>query len=356
MKHTRRYQGNSLAFLDVMACGLGAAVLLFLIVKHNTGSAVEPEPKPDIQLQQSAVLANLIEERERLSKQIEVESQKSASEEKRQNENQKKLEAKNKKIKELQNLTSKIEQQKNRKSTLREDIVRIQPQQSTAIIDNPQIGEEDYLIGLKVEGRRIAILIDHSASMTDNLLIALLIRKNRSDSAKKQGPKWKRTIRVANWLLARLPKDGEVAVVAFNDQAKKLGKGTWTDNRDRKGIQDILLDIEKLVPTNATNLAAGLNELFRLSPQPTDVYLVTDGLPTKGASLGILTGCRANSQTISGDCRKKLFRSSIRNYPSSQKVNVILMPLEGDPEGAPEFWEWTSATGGLLLVPSQGWP
>ncbi len=356
MKHTRRYQGNSLAFLDVMACGLGAAVLLFLIVKHNTGSAVEPEPKPDAQLQQSAILANLIEEQERLSGQIKAESQKSATEEKRHNENQKNLETKNEKIKELENLASQIEQQKNRKATLREEIVGIQPQQSTVIIDNPQIGEEDYLIGLKVEGRRIAILIDHSASMTDNLLVDLLIRKNRSDSAKKQGPKWKRTKRVVNWLLARLPKNGEVAAVAFNNQARILGKGAWVDNRDRKGIQDILLDIEKLVPTNATNLAAGLNKLLRLSPQPTDVYLVTDGLPTKGASLGFLTGCRANSPTVSGGCRKQLFRSSIKNYRLGQRVNVILLPLEGDPEGAPEFWEWTSATGGLLLVPSQGWP
>ena len=38
MKRRRRALGNNLAFLDVMACGLGAAVLVFLIVKHHTGA------------------------------------------------------------------------------------------------------------------------------------------------------------------------------------------------------------------------------------------------------------------------------------------------------------------------------
>ena len=70
--------------------------------------------------------------------------------------------------------------------------------------------EEDYLIGLKVEGKRIAILLDRSASMTDAKLVDIITRKLGSNARKKQGPKWHRTIRVARWLLARLPDDSQV--------------------------------------------------------------------------------------------------------------------------------------------------
>ena len=38
------------------------------------------------------------------------------------------------------------------------------------------------------------------------------------------------------------------------------------------------------------------------------------------------------------------------------ETNVILLPLEGDPEAAPNFWMWTANTGGLLLIPSKDWP
>ncbi len=356
MKKPRRSEGNNLAFLDVMACGLGAAVLLFLIVKHNTGSAVEAEAKANDQTEQSVILAALLEDQEVLGQQVEVERRKSAADEQLRQENEQQLASKESKLDALQNLLSQIEQQRTRKSTLQDKLLNTQPKQSTVIIDNPQLGEEDYLIGLKVEGRRIAILIDHSASMTDDLLIDILVRKNQSKDYKSKGPKWQRTKRVAQWLLARLPKEGQVAVVAFNNRAKLLNKGTWTGNRDRQGIQEILQKIEKLVPTGATNLQSGLTLLGRLSPQPTDVYLITDGLPTQGASTGLLSGCRASASKVTGECRKKIFRASINRYRFNQKINVILLPLEGDPEAAPEFWTWTSSTQGLLLIPASGWP
>jgi hypothetical protein len=38
------------------------------------------------------------------------------------------------------------------------------------------------------------------------------------------------------------------------------------------------------------------------------------------------------------------------------KVNVILLPIEGDPQASPEFWNWTASTGGLLISPAESWP
>ncbi|MEQ9208265.1 MAG: hypothetical protein RLN96_00265, partial [Pseudomonadales bacterium] len=40
----RQISTFSLSFLDIMSCGLGAAVLLFLIIKHNTEQTTEFNP------------------------------------------------------------------------------------------------------------------------------------------------------------------------------------------------------------------------------------------------------------------------------------------------------------------------
>jgi hypothetical protein len=54
-------------------------------------------------------------------------------------------------------------------------------------------GEENYLMGIKVAGRHIAVLFDSSASMTDEMLLDIIKRKNDSVENKKRGPKWLRT-------------------------------------------------------------------------------------------------------------------------------------------------------------------
>ena len=38
------------------------------------------------------------------------------------------------------------------------------------------------------------------------------------------------------------------------------------------------------------------------------------------------------------------------------KINVILLPLEGDPQASSNFWKLTAKNNGLLFVPSKDWP
>ena len=115
--------------------------------------------------------------------------------------------------------------------------------------------------------------------MTDERLIDIIARKVRTDAEKRKGPKWRRTLRTARWLLHRLPAGSEVAVIAFNDEAKMLRGEGWADARDRTTLQALVDELDRLVPSGATNLEAGLRALGRLSPGATDIYLVTDGLP-----------------------------------------------------------------------------
>ncbi len=357
MRRKRRDLGTNIAFLDVMACGLGAAVLLFLIVKHHAGA--EPVIEDAVSYDGETLLM-LEETQASLAGQIQAITRQIESKEAQNETSERLTEAHQGKLEELASLQIQIEQEQARNSALEREVVQIRPQQTADVIQDPQIGEEDYLIGLKVEGRRIAILLDRSASMTDAKLVDVIVRKLRSDADKQQGPKWNRTIRVARWLLARLPSTSQVAVIAFSEEAEILNGGAWADSRDAPRIGSLTAEIAGLVPTGGTNLEAGIRALKRLRPAATDVYIVTDGLPTRSVSSpGTLTGCRKKSENVSGRCRAELFFTSLDHTTplwAGMKVNVILLPIEGDPEAAPLFWNWTARTRGLMLVPAVGWP
>ncbi len=356
MKKKRRTMGSNLAFLDVMACGLGAAVLLFLIVKHHTGGPPVAEAAVSSERE---VLSMLQLAEASLSEKIKAVDQQIAADEAVNQSNEKLLDEYRAKQAQLAALKIEIATEQARNAALEKEVVRRQPQNEADVLKNRQLGEEDYLIGMKVEGRRIAIMIDRSASMTDRKLVDIIKRKIGSDANKAKGPKWHRTIRVARWLLARLPHDSQVAVIAFNDKAKVLNRGRWAASRDAAQLNGLVAEIASLVPTGATNLEAGLVALNKLSPAPTDIYMITDGLPTQSiSSPGISTRCKRKAQSVSGRCRAILFSTSISKTLSraSKKVNVILLPLEGDPAAAPLYWNWTALTGGLLLVPAVGWP
>ena len=360
MRVRRREPGSLIAFLDVMACGLGAAVLLFLIVKHHTGAAVESDTDEQAAIQ-SETLAMLRAEEEALSERIERAQRELA------NRSERKAEEARHRAQQaaadrahLAGIEREIERAQARNATLRRRVESIETHRATDVVEDVQGGEENYLLGLEVEGRRIAILIDRSASMTDERLIDIIRRKIRNDTEKRAGPKWQRTIRTVRWLLHRLPVGSEVAVVAFNDEARMLHGEGWADGRDRATLRRLFDELNRLVPTGATNLEAGLEAIDRLSPGATDIYVVTDGLPTRSmSSPGLLSGCSKHSAgRVSGECRKKLFYAALRNAatPPGRKVHVILLPLEGDPEAAPAFWNWTAQAGGLLLTPARGWP
>ncbi len=355
MKRKRRDLGTNIAFLDVMSCGLGAAVFLFLIVKHHTGS----QPIIEKAVSHDGEVVTMLEQAEAtLTDQINAVAEQITTREAATESNQQLIEDHRAKQTELAQLKIQLMEEEVRNSALQKEVVNIRSQQTADIIEDQNIGEEEYLIGMTVEGRRIAILLDRSASMTDAKLIDIIVRKLKPDASKRNGPKWLRAVRVLRWLLARLPESSQVAVVIFNDKAEILNQGAWADSRNAQQIGAMIAEIANSVPTGATNLEVALRAMARMRPAPTDVYIVTDGLPTQSASMPDLKSlCRKSAKNVSGRCRKELFFTSLDNSTwINKKINVILLPIEGDPEAAPLFWNWTAYTGGLLLVPAVGWP
>jgi len=349
----RKTEGLNIAFLDIMASGLGAIILVLIIVKQDVGKA-----SPEANLLQTD-LARLEEVDARLKKSLADLNQGAMGEMRGIASIQTKIATLKAEVSKVSDMVSR---QQVALSSVRNTIKNTPIAKTDDIVANDKGGEENYMIGLKIEGRKILFLIDSSASMTDEKLITIIRRKNTSDAEKKKGPKWQRTKRIVRWLLARAPKSSRVAVVAYNRKVSVLGGG-WLNSRNPNAIGRLYSDLDKLVPTGSTNLQLGLQKAVTLAP--TNIYLVTDGLPTEGqsryASLNPFAACSSllgKSTNISGACRIKLFRQTIlESAPAkSVRVNVVLLPIEGDPQAAPAYWTWTASTGGLLISPAASWP
>jgi hypothetical protein len=336
-----------------MACGLGAAILVFMLVKHNVSSpAVETDlltgDVQTLELRKEGLRQHL-DELQNVSR---SDTEKIA-----------RLQARLTEIK--QTLTQKeisVKQKKEELSALKRDIASRPLAQKEDLIEDDRGGEENYLMGLRVEGRRIAILVDSSASMTDETLLEIIKRKNGSSLGKQQGPKWLRTRKTVRWLLARIPKKSEFTVIYFNDSVQPATNMGWFAADNPATIKKLYRELDSIVPKGATNLQKGLSAVSQL--RPTDLYLITDGLPTVGdsryASLNPFARCSSllgKSTKISGECRVKLFRQTITDSsPKNVKVNVILLPIEGDPDAVNEYWSWAALTGGLVISPAVNWP
>jgi hypothetical protein len=356
MSENRKDDGFNLAFLDVMACGLGAVLLILILVKFNANS---DDPSQENEKLKEELVA-LQGQTQQVSKDI------SSTEEAIVIEVAT-IQAVKVKIKNL-----KVEQDNTRRAlkdkiavlaNLEDAAAAAAKKQADNTISLSGRGEESYLIGLKVEGSHIGILLDTSASMTAETIIEGIKIKIGSESKKKSGAKWVRSIRIVKWLLARLPKESKVSIVSYNDKAKTLGMRPTNSAKNSSSIKALVTEVDKLVPTNGTNLQVGLKEIKKSMPNMTDLYVITDGLPTLGEnSGGLLSYAKCGSffgksQTINGQCRINLFNHTIgTTSPANVKTHIILLPLEGDPDAPFFYWTWASKTGGTFISPASTWP
>ncbi|MGB0682751.1 MAG: vWA domain-containing protein [Magnetovibrionaceae bacterium] len=354
MRPRRQTEGFNIAFLDIMSCGLGAVILVFMLVRQDVEpiEVVEAErlaaELAALEAEEAALDGALTEKRTTLGQQEAA----------------------------LEDLSSRLQGAERtlarERATLAERdaalsatenrLEQVQEPKPPDVVEKTGGGEETYIMGLRVEGPRIVLLVDASASMTDRRLIEIIKRKASGRAVKQKGPKWQRTLDILAWMLARVPNGSDVAVIAFADKSQDLSKG-WVSGRDSNALAGLLAKARSLVPEGPTNLHAALLAAGRL--RPSDVYVITDGLPTEGEGryqgLNPFADCNSlfgKAATISGECRVQLFRHTIANSSlgASTTVNVVLLPLEGDPQAGSEFWAWTAASGGLLISPAESWP
>jgi hypothetical protein len=214
-------------------------------------------------------------------------------------------------------------------------------------------GDRQYLTGLRVGGSRIVVLVDVSASMLDETVVNVLRMRNMTDVRKMLSDKWRRSQSTVDWLVAQLPLESEFQIYAFNTQAWPLVEGSggkWLKVNDPQALNDALANLRKIVPKDGTSLENAFIAMNALNPRPDNVILLTDGLPTQGISAPVIR------RTIDGDDRLKLFERAFGKYPRGVPLNVILMPMEGDPSAPSAYWLAARSTGGSFLSPSKDWP
>jgi hypothetical protein len=214
-------------------------------------------------------------------------------------------------------------------------------------------GDRQYLTGLKVGGEHILILVDVSASMLDETVVNVLRMRNMSETRKLMSDKWRRTVSTIDWIAAQMPLESQFQLYAFNTKTWALSpnsEGKWLKTNDPNALSEGLQALHKVVPKEGTSMENAFVAMNALNPRPDNVIIITDGLPTQGASAPLIR------KTIDGDARLKLFERAFTKYPRSVPFNVILMPMEGDPNAPSAFWVAARATGGSFLSPSKDWP
>jgi hypothetical protein len=213
-------------------------------------------------------------------------------------------------------------------------------------------GDRQYLTGLKVGGSRILFLVDSSASMLGSTIVNVIRRRNLPDSDKVRAAKWRQALATVDWLTTQIPGDSRFQIYAFNTAARPVVPdtgGQWLDGSDREILDDAVQRMRSVVPADGTSLFHALAVSAELNPRPDNIILLTDGLPTVGKN-------PSRASTVSARQRAKLFNRAADQLPSGIPVNVILFPMEGDPEAASAFWKLAINTRGSFMSMAEDWP
>ena len=351
----------SLSFFDIMSCGFGAVVLLFLIIKHNIDTTV---PNPVTVYDQRSE-AKLLEEEIVDGEQNLVKIRNTISDIDQQLvETQGLADRIQKQITEMDGLTNELVEDLDTEKLemLKAEIknLDIQKQQITEEINKSgenirQVigdGERAYVTGLKLAGRHMLVLLDVSASMLDETIVNILRRRNMRDERQRTAPKWTKAIDTVNWLSAKFPLDSHYQIYTFNTETTSILPGTygqWLEVKDKKKLDEAIEVLKKIIPENGTNIENAFRAVGDLRPLPDNIYLITDGLPTQGSSSN-------RGATISGAQRLRMFEEAVKKLPKRIPVNVILSPMEGDPGAAHAFWRLSQMTQGSFMSPSEDWP
>jgi hypothetical protein len=354
----------SLSFLDIITCGLGAIILLFVLI--NAKSAAH----------QDTVTADFRAEVSRLER-LALDGKKQLIQARNSLENTEtdlvKIQGlsrqiieildKNKvelsaKSKETLAAQAHVNQLKADLKSLEEDVKRLRAgakaseELGSKLRPFPGQGDRQYLTDLKMGGKRIFILVDSSASMLDETIVGIIRRRNLHQKEKLVSPKWRQAVATIDWLTTQLPPTSKFQVYTFNETAGPLiagTQGTWLNAGDADKLNQTVEHMHKLVPQNGTSLINAFKAIQDMQPAPDNIFLLTDGLPTMGTK-------KPWGKRVSGKNRLGYFSAAVDALPSKIPVNIILYPMEGDPAAAVAFWKLAKNTKGSFFCPSKDWP
>ena len=213
-------------------------------------------------------------------------------------------------------------------------------------------GDRQYLSGLKVGGKRIFILADGSASMLAEDIVNAVRRHLFPPATRLRARKWRQCVKAVDWLTAQMPRGSQYQLYVFNTTARPVLAGTdgvWLDAKDGKTVDKAVAALGQTAPDGGTSLYQAFAAAKAMNPPPDNIILLTDGLPTQGATA-------PGRKTVSGKERLRHFDQALDALPRGVPVNVILFPMEGDPMASTAFWKLAMASRGSFMTPSSAWP
>lgn len=363
-KKAKRRELNplSLAFLDVMFCGFGAVILIFLILDHtSTVAAIDSSSdiSSEIELLQEEVREGelgLVQLRNTYSDvNFEVVTAEGLA-----REIQQQLETFLQELAALENSSvatiESIEKLRADVKALEEELMRLQAsafeQEGNSARQFLGDGNRQYLSGLFLGGQRILILVDSSTSMLDSTLVNIIRTRNMSDDRKRAAPKWQRVVRTVDWISTQLPVTSRYQIWNFNERVESIvseDRNLWEEVADRDLLNEAIENVKRIVPANGTNMEQVFRAVANMSPRPDNIFLITDGLPT-------ISDRGSNDALVTPAERLELYEDALAELPEGIPVNIVLMPLEGDPSAAAAFWQLAQYSQGSFLTPSKDWP
>ncbi len=366
--------GVGLAFLDVLCCGLGSAVFLLLIIQRGPAPVETDDPLVaagtvraeaaleavtgrlgDIEVALAMTVADI---------QARLAALRDAAGARRAGEEQARAAL----------VALRAEQDK-----LAASGAELRGALETPLPEPPQppAPPREHLTGLRINEDRVAVFLDASASMLDRSLIEILRLRASPDRFKQAAPKWTVARNTAKWAYRRIPDGGRYRLLAYSTEVRDVygapvpatGKLAWKEKMSVGPVANtpsvVEAGVDALLPEGPTNLRGVFEAAARLDPLPTQVLLITDGLPTMrgDASVHRLRGCgrrRGNAvPLLTPECRASVFRDAravAARKLSGTRIDVVLLPLEGDSNASGTYWDLALATGGRLLTPAEGWP
>ena len=354
----------SLSFLDIITCGLGAVILLFVVINAksaNRRDEITTDLSAEVARMETQVLEGkqkLIIARNTLEKTtVELAQTQGLSREIIETIKAHKIELADR---DNQTLAAKehINKLKADLKSLEEDIRRLKAgaktrdERGTKLRPFPGHGDRQYLTDLKMGGKHIFILVDASASMLDETIIGIIRRRNLSDREKLKSAKWQQAVKTVDWLTTQLPSSSKFQVYTFNENAGPLNpgsQGSWLDAGDVDILNSTVAHLRKVIPKDGTSLLNAFNAINAMKPLPDNIFLLVDSLPTMGAS-------KPWRKRVSANKRLSLFNEAIRKLPPKIPLNIILYPMEGDPMAADSYWRLAKASRGSFFCPATDWP
>ena len=337
MRKRRAFEVFTLSFLDCICCGFGAVVLFYTIVQAHagakeviridtlTGEVRKLEEEVKVGIRNLVLIKNALEKTDEDAEAAKARAARVAAELKKMQETSVHEGDTIAKREHINKLIADIK-------SLEEGNKRLQ---GGALDKGPAgdrikafrgRGERRYISSLRIKGKRVLVLLDTSASMMEDDVVKVIRLRNQPEAARKLAPKWRRAVDMVEWVSAQLPANSQFQVYGFNVKAKAVvadTQGKWLDSNDPRAINNVLTATRNIVPGDGTSLVNAFISARTINPQPDQIILITDGLPTQGS-------VPPSRKFINVRDREKLFDDAAKTVTRDMPMDIVLLPMKGD--------------------------